>query len=134
MTRYAVSGHHGISAWLLFLLAMSAASIPVGHARADLGPTPSSPAEVLPHVTRVMTGPGVVFTLAFEQVVSHTQARVTLSQPDGIERAVGVRLMAQPNTLHIALGQLPSGEYRLNWQVRLLDGSQRRGTVQFSVG
>jgi len=66
MTRHAVSSRHGVAAWLLFLLAMLAASIPIGRARADLGSTPSSPAEVPPHVTRVMTGPGVVFTLAFE--------------------------------------------------------------------
>ena len=90
--------------------------------------------ERYPRTSRLMSGRGVAFALTFDQIVSHGGSQLTLVTPTGNTRRIPVRLVAQPNTLYASIGGLAPGDYRLEWEAQVADGTRLHGSLPFNVG
>jgi len=89
--------------------------------------------ESRPKVDEIIEGKGVSFAIRFDQPVSHRASHLTLVTPQG-ERALALRLETEPDTLYAFAGDLPDGQYELQWEAHATDGTVVSGSIRFSVG
>lgn len=133
-TGCATTGHHftGIhrAVWIVGLILVAAL-------------LPSAPASA--HATLLFTSPAVdgavpdsppVVQLVFDQSVVASESFLTLKSTNGDRARLGEVEQGEDSSVLRAqvLEQLPSGEYRVEWQVIAQDGDSMLGDFRFVVG
>jgi len=79
--------------------------------------------------------PGDVdITLTYNSRIDALHSSLHLIGPDGKAQTLAVDAHAGPNLLVSKAAALPSGAYKLEWQVQASDGHISRGVVAFRVG
>jgi hypothetical protein len=93
-----------VPAWLIILTALMTASVIAARVQAaTVSPDPDG-AERHLKSSRLVSGRAVAFALTFDHIASRSGSRLTLFTPTGDTRAIPVRLVARPNTLHASFG------------------------------
>ena len=85
-----------------------------------------------PAIDEIMNGSAFSFALHFDGPVDHARSRLILVTPDG-NRTIHPRLSSQPNTLYGTVGELPPGDYELQWNALAMDGEVTTGSIPFHV-
>jgi methionine-rich copper-binding protein CopC len=73
-------------------------------------------------------------TLTYNSRIDAQHSSLHLVGPDGKEQTLAVDTHAGPNLLASKTPALPTGAYKLQWQVQASDGHISRGVVEFRVG
>lgn len=89
--------------------------------------------ESSPSLKGRVTGPDVPIELRFNVRIDADRSRLTLVRPDGSTQTLELGKSDSANTLRAQAKGLPSGEYRLRWQVLAADGHLTRGEIPFTV-
>jgi methionine-rich copper-binding protein CopC len=78
-------------------------------------------------------GPDIPIKLRFNVRIDALRSRLTLIRPDGSAQPLEISKQTLPDTLSGEATGLPSGAYRLRWQVLASDGHITRGEIPFTV-
>ncbi len=89
--------------------------------------------EATPAAHAFLKGPAVTVHLRFNSRVDAVRSSLSLVLPDQRTRTLSIAQQTSPDTLNAQAGGLPSGQYRLRWQVLAADGHITRGEIPFEV-
>jgi len=85
-----------------------------------------------PRAHDVVDGSMVVVALQFDAPVDHQRSQFLLKGSRGV-RKLRPRLRSAPKYLFSIVGHLMPGAYELEWDARLSDGRNIKGTIPFTV-
>jgi hypothetical protein len=89
--------------------------------------------ESTPPLNSSVSGPNVPVKLRFNVRIDALRSRLTLLRPDGSAQSLQISKQAPADTLSAQATGLPTGAYRLRWQVLASDGHITRGEIPFTV-
>jgi copper resistance protein C len=119
-------GHRKFCALVLFAVAPAFFIVAPAAAHAVL-------LESTPPPNSSVSGPNVPVKLRFNVRIDSIRSRLTLLRPDGSAQVLEISKQAPADTLTAEATGLPSGAYRLRWQVLASDGHITRGEIPFTV-
>jgi methionine-rich copper-binding protein CopC len=76
----------------------------------------------------------VEITLTYNSRIDALHSSLHLVGPDGKAQTLAVDAHAAPNALVAKAAALPTGAYRLQWEVQASDGHISRGVIAFHAG
>ena len=112
---------------ILVLLALLAASLPAGPARAHAILLDSRPA-----LRGTVPAGAATLSLRFNSRIDRARSRLVLLRPDGTQAVLPLPAEGPPDRLE-APADLSPGAYTVRWQVLAVDGHITRGDVPFTV-
>lgn len=89
--------------------------------------------EATPAAHAFLKGPAVTVHLRFNSRVDAGRSSLSLVLPNQTARVLAIGRQTSPDTLDAQAAGLPSGQYRLRWQVLAADGHITRGEIPFEV-
>lgn len=89
--------------------------------------------EALPASGSSVKGPDIAIRLRYNVRIEAARSRLSLLLPDKSVKSLTITQQPSPDTLTAQASNMPSGEYRLRWQVLASDGHITRGEIPFTV-
>lgn len=86
----------------------------------------------MPAPASEISGDTVSIKLRFNSRIDHERSTLILIAADGTQQALTI-LASPTDGLNAEAGALPSGSWRLRWQVLSIDGHITRGDIPFTV-
>jgi hypothetical protein len=89
--------------------------------------------EASPAAGSTVKGPDISIRLRYNVRIEAARSRLSLLLPDKSVKSLSITQQPSPDTLITQAPAMPSGEYRLRWQVLASDGHITRGEIPFTV-
>ncbi len=87
----------------------------------------------LPKSGAVLSQPVQMVQLWFKELPAPDKSELTIEGPSANAKVVGLHTMGENDLMAMIRGDLPDGDYQLIWTIADSQGTERKGTVPFTI-